>query len=171
MISRKGYSLPSINKIIMEMIEKDTVNHLEFFVAKDSSKLSVTLDPYKACSEGQNALYSYHGLHPSFDAQKLNEFLFNTKKSVLNREIKREINNEKAFWREVHSLQEEFGYMKLIGEEKVISEFQDTDTLETLLGRAILQMASHFGVEVQVSKEAKDFVSDLNDILCEHTKC
>lgn len=48
--------------------------------------------------------------------------------------------------------------------------FQDTDMLDTLLGRAILQMASHFGVEVQVSEKAKDFVSVLKGTLCENTK-
>jgi len=141
----KDYTIQKMNEDISEMIKNDKVNNLKLFVASDEAKLSVTL------KADDNYNEKYHGLHPKFDDKALLNFLSsNTPK----------INNSDNFWSIIKTEQEKNRYMNLITYndeikigDVVITERIKKELEEALLGRAILQMASHFGFRFKVDKE------------------
>lgn len=146
----KNYSLEKLNDEIDKMISGNSnkVNHLKMFAASDGKKLSVTLLPAK------DFAYRYHGLHPSFDADKLINFL------------DKGINSSCEFWKQIGDLQENHHYMDLIDVKNCIKLNGKTFNLDkiktSLLGRAVLQMASKFGFRLKIEN---NFVCELRKIL------
>ena len=129
----KEYSIHEINNKIRELIRLDQINNIVLFAARDESKLSVTLKP----DINDNM---YHGLHPKFSFDSLLQFV--SKNNVCNTE---------AFWLAVKELQKNESPMNLVLHESDVcpglfeGTFYKDNIEENLLGRAILQMASHYG--------------------------
>jgi hypothetical protein len=147
------------------MIEKDVVNHLELFIGKDTSKLSVTLKPYEG-NHGQNGnevrsyQERYHGLHPKFSLEHLKKILFN---NHYNCDKKNYINDPIFFWDLMKKIQIDEKYMDILLDEKTDTEdvhTVDEDLIVTLLGRAVLKMATNVEIPLDIS-EAPCFLEDL----------
>lgn len=166
----REYPINKINSMIKSLIYKDVVNHLEFFVGKDTSKLSVTLSPYENNRENQDNEEKsyrerYHGLHPNFNLEFLKEeILF--KRHEINGN-KNYINEPHFFWMLMEKLQREEKCMDILqdrGTAKKVSNEDlptiDEDLMITLLGRAVLKMATNIEIPLDIS-EAPQFLEDL----------
>ena len=153
-----NFDLLSFNRQLEIQLEKVTkekeVNNMKLFVMNDEAKVSVTLE-----AKHEKADY-YHGLSPKFDEVKLKDFLFD--KSIDSKDCGFAINNPDDFWRKIEVEQNDHKYLNLFvkggwtKDEKsnsipLSSHCQITDEMHiTLLGRAILQMATHFGFSVEL---------------------
>lgn len=145
-------SLYAFNNQIKTMIAGDVVNNLKLFVASDEAKLSVTLE--KKITENDE----YHGLSPKFDNEELKNFL---EDFYLCGE----------FWKQVQAIQEKDSLFSINQFSDLMKETEtemkkicsDKNELEILLfGRAILQMASHFGYKLKLEKnQVEKFKEDL----------
>ncbi len=136
----EDYSFYDLNREIQSMICNNKVNNLKMFVTSDSeSKLSVTLRPNLRLDN------QYHGLHPDFNESLLRDFL---------NELKN--NRADSFWDMVNNFKcKEPALMNLLITDtdytepyitKIINNDEFRKELETsFLGKAFLQMASHFG--------------------------
>lgn len=122
------------------MIEGNKINHIHLFATpSNNEKLSVTLVPDKRYDD------VYHGLHPSFNERMLRDFLSNLSS-----------NSASVFWSNVRQLQTQSNPMNLIVFENdnkyfnFLSHINEKLELEiSLLGKAILQMSSHFGYRLK----------------------
>ena len=142
----KNYSLDVLNTELHSIVRNNKVNNLKMFVStEDKSKISVTLKPDLNFSE------SFHGLHPIFDEEMLKCFLG-------------KLGNHDAgtFWNLVNEFQNyEVKLMNLI----FVDELHNKKKLEiSLLGKAILQMASHFGYIINCSNN-KELYNELKEVL------
>lgn len=133
-------SLEYLNNELQGIVQNNRVNNLKMFVLSDAkSKLSVTLQPM------HETLDMYHGLHPNFNDRLLRLFL-----SRLHD------NTDTEFWMNVRKIQnEDIKLMNLIlpsdhCTESFLSSIHANSSLKdeleiSLLGKAILHSASHFG--------------------------
>ena len=148
----KKYGLENFNNHIKELIKSDLVNNIELFTSSYKSKLSVTLQRYN-----EEFNQRYHGLHPKFDDKMLSSILFHK-----NDEFK--LNDAQRFWRFLYEKQGKDNYLDLLqddlGELLDFLSISEYELKITLFGKAILQMASHFGFRVKIIPE------DINDLLC-----
>lgn len=148
-----------VKKDVHERNEKQTVvNNIRLLAASDTSKLSVTIKPDNNNVEKKDF---YFGLHPSFDDEKLIT-LFNN----IN------LHEGDNFWKIVESNQKEHNYFSL-GTGSDWQSFENysnnkfsKECIETLLlGRSILRMATHLGIELIANKgDIKLFSDSLNEI-------
>lgn len=133
-------TLQKFNEEINEVIEENKINHIHLFATpSNNEKLSVTLVPDKRYDD------VYHGLHPSFNERMLRDFLSNLSS-----------NSASVFWSNVRQLQTQSKPMNLIVFENdnkyfnFLSHINEKLELEiSLLGKAILQMSSHFGYRLK----------------------
>ena len=153
-----NFDLLSFNRQLEIQLEKVTkekeVNNMKLFVMNDEAKVSVTLE-----AKHEKADY-YHGLSPKFDEVKLKNFLFH--ENTNSEDCGFAINKPDNFWRKIKVEQNKHKYLNLFvkggwtKDEKsnsitISSHCQITDEMHiTLLGRAILQMATHFGFSVKL---------------------
>lgn len=147
------HSIHEINNKISELIKSAQINNIVLFAARDESKLSVTLKP----DINDNM---YHGLHPKFSFDSLLEFVNSNNVCI-----------PEVFWLAVKKLQKNESLMNLVlceddeGPDLFGGTFIKTNNTieETLLGRAILQMASHFGFCFNVKHDLLSAIErDLN---------
>lgn len=161
----RDYSLLELNKDLSELVKDKKVNNLNMFVAAErKGKLSVTVKPDQSKKE------IYHGLRPDFDEDGLRLFLKNLKS-----------NNAIDFWNAIEKIQRDNKIMNLIIPDfltdkevkedyllQLINNQKLKENLElNLLGKAVLQMVSHFGYEIVAEdKETyNSFKTELSDIL------
>ncbi|SDY66248.1 hypothetical protein SAMN05660462_00583 [Proteiniborus ethanoligenes] len=142
------YSLYELNEDMQKFIEGHKVNNLKMFIASEkSSKLSITINPDKSTDD------MYHGLHPRFDEEQLRLFL-----------DKLTSNDVKSFWEAIDEIQnQDIKLMNLIFSEseveenfliEIIEDEKLKENLEiSLLGKAVLQMASHFGYRIYIDEK------------------
>ena len=169
-----NFDLLSFNRQLENQLEKVTkekeVNNMKLFVMNDEAKVSVTLE-----AKHEKADY-YHGLSPKFDEVKLKNFLFD--KNTDSKNFGFEINKPDNFWRKIKVEQNKHEYVNLFvkdgwtKDEKsnsitMGSHCHNTEEMHiTLLGRAILQMATHFGFSVKLpAKDQLDFLQILKECL------
>ena len=167
-----NFDLLSFNKQLKNQLAKVTkekeVNNMKLFVMNDEAKVSVTLE-----AKHEKADY-YHGLSPKFDEVKLKDFLFY--KNTDSKDCGFEINNPDNFWRKIKVEQNKHEYVNLFVKDgwtkdeksnsiSLSSHCQITDEMHiTLLGRAILQMATHFGFSVELPAQyQREFLQILKD--------
>lgn len=145
----KDYSLKQFNKDISGLIKGEVVNHIKLFAATDEAKISVVLRPL-----GDKTFY--YGLHPSFSEQQM-----------LNTVLYKNITTANDFWQAVSKEQSNNNWFKLNGFNNFDNSFDlEQNELETiLLGRSILQMASHFGFRLHcketIVEELKQTIAKL----------
>ena len=153
-----NFDLLSFNRQLEIQLEKVTkekeVNNMKLFVMNDEAKVSVTLE-----AKHEKADY-YHGLSPKFDEVKLKKFLF--PENTNSEDCGFEINKPDDFWRKIEVEQNDHKYLNLFykgGWTKdaksnsitIGSHCHNIDEMHiTLLGRAILQMATHCGFSVEL---------------------
>ncbi|AGY82824.1 hypothetical protein [Carnobacterium inhibens] len=136
----KDYSLEQFNSDINGLIKDEAVNNIKLFAATDEAKISVVLKPI----DDKNF---YYGLHPCFSSEKMIDLLFKSK-----------ITTGYDFWRVIFKEQIENNWFKISKFKHFDNSFNiEQSELETiLLGKSILQMASHFGFRFQ----CKDTVAE-----------
>ncbi|PTQ85954.1 hypothetical protein C8U37_10257 [Trichococcus patagoniensis] len=167
-----NFDLLSFNKQLKDQLAEVTkekeVNNMKLFVMNDEAKVSVTLE-----AKYEKMDY-YHGLSPKFDEVKLKEFLF--PENTNSEDCGFEINNPDNFWRKIKVEQNKHEYVNLFVKDgwtkdkksnsiTIGSYCQLPDEMHiTLLGRAILQMATHFGFSVKLSaQDQREFLQILKD--------
>lgn len=145
----KDYSLQQFNRDISGLIKSEMVNHIKLFTATDESKVSVVL------KASRNKTF-YYGVHPAFSEQRMLSIVFN--KNTIN---------ACDFWNIVCKEQADKKRFQLGDLSNIDDDFGlKQSELETiLLGRSILQMASHFGFRLQckgsIVKELKQSIAEL----------
>lgn len=125
----KDYSLKQFNNDISGLIKDEMVNHIKLFAATDEAKISVVLKP----EEDETF---YYGVHPEFSDKEMINIVFD-----------KDSRTETSFWELISKEQNENKWFKLNKFINFENNFNlEQEELETiLLGRSVLQMASHFG--------------------------
>ncbi len=136
----KDYSLKEFNENISGLIKDEVVNNIKLFAATDDAKISVVL---KSLDDKD----FYYGLHPRFSSEKMIDLLFKSK-----------ITTKNEFWKVISKEQIENNWFKISKFEHFDNSFNlEQSELETiLLGKSILQMASHFGFRFQCKESIVD---------------
>ena len=148
----KNYSLQQFNEDLLETLKDDGVNHIQMVAANDQSKISIILKS----SDSQN----YHGLHPTYSTEKMLNFI-----------EKLGVASASDFWNQVSDLQnKEFKYFHLEPADRIDALDEHSKVEEILLGRSILQMASHFGYRFMCSnlEEQAQIMDELETIWNEY---
>lgn len=151
------FSLEELNRTLRTLNSQNKVNNLKVIAAIDKkNKMSVTLKP--RLTNGNE----YHGLHPKFDEDELFDFLDN-----------KQINNPHSFWRNIQHNTYDFKPMNIIMPDKsdflsfiaghLGNEISKEVVEESLLGKAILQMSTHYGFKLYFSN--KELGSEFQNVL------
>lgn len=138
------YTLADFNKDLLENIKHKQVNFIQLFTTVDEAKVSVVLKP--------NDSETYYGLHPSFTQEELQRVLNLIKAG-----------DRQSFWETIFSEQDKEKWFSL--KESRVSHYpfsQNVYYMESLLlGRTVLQMASHYGYRFICSQEDKDAIKEM----------
>lgn len=148
------FNLEKINGLMKHTLKHQIVNNFQLISVSGNKKLSIVIKPN---IENRD---SYYGLHPSFDSARLRDFYF----SLSNHSMT-------SFWEGVIELQRNESIFNLFNVDGKEFHYEHQSIEIALLGRAIIQMASHFGYRFEIeSHEQKAICQILKELKLENVR-